>query len=149
MLERDVVVSYETIRRWCTKFGQAHANQLRRQRSRPGNKWHLHEVLIRINGKLYSRWRAVDRDCNVRDALVQSGRNASAAERFFRKLLKRLEYVQWVIVIDKPASYQVARREMLASVEHCRSKYLNNRVENSHQSTRKSWLHRSVVADRA
>ena len=41
MLVRGVVVSYETIRRWCAKFGQAHANQLRRRRPRPGDKWHL------------------------------------------------------------------------------------------------------------
>ena len=36
MLVRGVAVSYETIRRWCDKFGQAYANQLRRRRPRPG-----------------------------------------------------------------------------------------------------------------
>ena len=41
MLQRGVVVSYETIRQWCAKFGQAYANQLRRRRPRPGDKWHL------------------------------------------------------------------------------------------------------------
>ena len=41
MLERGVVVSYETVRRWCLKFGQAYANGLRRRRPGPGNKWHL------------------------------------------------------------------------------------------------------------
>lgn len=41
MLERGVVVSHETIRRWCNKFGEAYANQLRRRRARPGDKWHL------------------------------------------------------------------------------------------------------------
>jgi hypothetical protein len=46
MLARGVVVSYETIRRWCAKFGQAYANQLRRRRPRPGDKWHLDEVFI-------------------------------------------------------------------------------------------------------
>ena len=51
MLERGVVVSYETIRRWCAKFGQAYANQLRRRRPRPGDKWHVDEVFIRINAR--------------------------------------------------------------------------------------------------
>ena len=41
-----------------------------------------------------------------------------------------------VIVTDKLASYQVAHRELLPSVQHRRSKYLNNRAENSHQPTR-------------
>ncbi len=50
MLARGVVVSYETIRAWCAKFGQAYANQLRRRRPRPGDKWHLDEVFVNING---------------------------------------------------------------------------------------------------
>jgi putative transposase len=50
MLERGVAVSYETIRRWCAKFGPAYASGLRRRRPRPGDKWHCDEVFIRING---------------------------------------------------------------------------------------------------
>ena len=69
------------------------------------------------------------------DILVQSRRNAVAAKRFFRKLLKGLRYVPRVLVTDKLASYQVAARELLPSVTHRRSKYLN-RAENSHQPTR-------------
>ena len=42
-----------------------------------------------------------------------------------------------VIVTDKLASYQVAHRELLPSVTHRRSKYLNNRAENSHQPFRR------------
>ncbi len=93
MLARGVVVSYETIRCWCAKFGQAYANQLRRRRPRPGDKWHLDEVFVKVNGKLCYLWRAVDQDGNVLDVLVQSRRNAQAAERFLRKLLKGLRYV--------------------------------------------------------
>ncbi|WP_043782594.1 IS6 family transposase [Rhodococcus sp. JVH1] len=136
MLERGVVVSYETIRRWCAKFGQAYANQLRRRRSRPGDTWHLDEVFIRINGTQHYLWRAVDQHGNVLDVLIQSRRNGNAAKRFFRKLLERPAYVPRVIVTDKLGSYQVTHREIMASVEHRRSKYLNNRAENSHQPTR-------------
>jgi putative transposase len=136
MLARGVAVSYETIRRWCAKFGQAYANQLRRRRPRPGDKWHLDEVFIRINGRLRYLWRAVDQHGNVLDVLVQSHRNAVSARRFFRKLLKGLRYVPRVLVTDKLGSYQVAHRELMSSVEHRRSRYLNNRAENSHQPTR-------------
>ena len=65
MLVRGVVVSYETIRAWCAKFGQAYANQLRRRQPRPGDKWHLDEVFVKINGISGYLWRAVDRDGNV------------------------------------------------------------------------------------
>jgi putative transposase len=128
--------SYETIRRWCAKFGQAYANQLRRRRPRPGDKWHLDEVFVRINGRLRYLWRAVDQHGNVLDVLVQSHRNAVSARRFFRKLLEGLRYVPRVLVTDKLGSYQVAHRELMSSVEHRRSRYLNNRAENSHQPTR-------------
>ena len=91
---------------------------------------------MRINGKQCYLWRAVDQHGHVLDILVQSRRNAKAAKRFFRKLLKGLRYVPRVLVTDKLASYQPAHRELMASVEHRQSKYLNNRAENSHQPTR-------------
>ncbi|HEX8761685.1 MAG TPA: IS6 family transposase [Pseudonocardiaceae bacterium] len=136
MLARGVTVSHETIRQRTGKFGQAYANGLRRRRPRPGDKWHLDEVFIKINGKTHYLWRAVDQDGNVLDILVQSRRNAKAATRFFRKLLTGLRYVPRVLVTDKLASYPVAHRRLMRSVEHRRSKYLNNRAENSHQPTR-------------
>ena len=136
MLARGVVVSYETIRRWCAKFGPVYAAELRRRRPRPGDKWHLDEVFVRINGRLRYLWRAVDQNGTVLDILIQSRRNAKAAKKFFRKLLKGLRYVPRVIVTDKLPSYTVAHREIMPSVEHRRSKYLNNRAEQSHQPTR-------------
>jgi putative transposase len=136
MLERGIVVSHETVRQWCAKFGQAYANALRRRRPRPGDKWHLDEVYIKIAGQTHYLWRAVDQQGIVLDILVTSRRDTRAATRFFRKLLKGLEYVPRVLVTDKLASYGAARRRVLRSVEHRQSKYLNNRAENSHQPTR-------------
>ncbi|MFC7738838.1 DDE-type integrase/transposase/recombinase, partial [Roseomonas sp. GCM10028921] len=83
------------------------------------------EVFIRFRGKQHLLWRAVDRDGVVLDILVQSRRSAKVAERFFRKLLKGLQYVPRVIVTDKLRSYAVAKREILPSVEHRQSRYLN------------------------
>jgi putative transposase len=62
MLGRGVVVSYETVRRWCVKFGPAYARELRRRRPRPGDKWHLDEVFVKINGEQKYLWQAVDQD---------------------------------------------------------------------------------------
>ena len=134
---RGIVVSYETIREWGLRFGRLFANELKRRRPRPGDKWFMDEVFIRIRGKLHYLWRAVDQEGNVLDILVQSRRNARAAKRFFRKLLKGLQYVPRVIVTDKLRSYGVAKREILPGVEHRQSRYLNNRAEVSHQPTRR------------
>jgi putative transposase len=131
MLQRGVVVSHETVRRWCAKFGQTYANGLRRRRPRPGDTWHLDEVFIKIQSKIHYLWRAVDQDGTVLDILVTSRRDTKAATRFFRKLLKGLAYVPRVLVTDKLGSYRAARRTVLGSVEHRQSKYLNNRAESS------------------
>ncbi len=136
LAERGVIVTYETVRQWCRKFGQGYANALRRRRPRPGDKWHLDEVFISINGVQHYLWRAVDQDGTVLDILVQRQRNKAAAKQCFRKLLKGLAYVPRVLITDKRASYDAARREVLPSVEHRRHKGLNNRAENSHQPTR-------------
>ncbi len=133
---RGVEVSYETIRQWCLKFGQAYANKLRRRRPRPGNKWHLDEVVLKIKGEQCYLWRAVDQERVILDILVQSRRNTRAATRFFKKLLKGLEYVPGVIITDKLRSYGAAKKELLPKVEHRQHKRLNNRAENSHQPTR-------------
>jgi putative transposase len=136
MLQRGVVVSYEIIRQWCAKFGQVYANRLLRRRARPGDIWHLDEVFIRINDTIHYLWRAVNQHGNVLDVVVQSRRNALAAKKFFRRLRKGLRYVPRVLVTDKLASCGPAHREVMPSVEHGQSKYLNNRAENSHQPTR-------------
>jgi putative transposase len=136
MAARGVVLTYETVRQWCRKFGQHAAKQLRRRRAQTGDKWHLDEVFLKINGKLHYLWRAVDQEGNVLDILVQSRRNKQAAKKFFRKLLKGCQYRPRVLITDKLASYGAAKHELLPSVEHRQHKRLNNRAENSHQPTR-------------
>ncbi|WP_456340005.1 IS6 family transposase [Streptomyces europaeiscabiei] len=136
MLERGIVVSYETVRRWCAKFGQTYANALRRRQPRPGDTWHLDEVFIKIHGEQKYLWRAVDQDGTVLDILVQNHRDKAAARRFFRRLLKKTGAVPRVVVTDKLRSYGAAHREVMPSVKHRSHRGLNNRAENSHQPTR-------------
>jgi putative transposase len=136
MAARGVLLTYEAVRYWCRKFGQTYANQLRRRRPRPDDKWHLDEVLLTINKVRHYLWRAVDQDGNVLDILVQRRRNKAAAKKFFRKLLKGCQYVPRVLITDKLKSYGAAKRELLPGVEHRQHRYLNNRAENSHQPTR-------------
>ena len=136
LASRGIVVSYEAIRELARQVGQIYANDLHRRRPQPGDKWHLDEVFLKINGKLHYLWRAVDQYGNVLDILVTSRRNKQAAQRFFRKILKRCQYAPRIIVTDKLASYGAAKREILPSVEHRQHKGLNNRAENAHQPTR-------------
>jgi len=136
-----VVVSHETTRDWGLRFGQMFAKALRRRRPRPGDKWSMDEVFIRIRGKQHHLWRAVDQDGHVLDILVQSRRSATAAKRFFRKLLKGLQYTPRVIVAGKLRRYAATKCEILPGVEPRQSRCLNNRAEVSHQPARRRERH--------
>ena len=134
---RGIIVSHETVRQWALKFGQDFANQIRRRLPGAGDKWHLDEVAINIAGATHWLWRAVDQHGIVLDVLVQSRRDAKAAKRLLRKLLKRQGRAPRVMITDKLASYAAAKQDLLPSLEHRRHKGLNNRAENSHQPTRR------------
>jgi putative transposase len=133
---RGVFVTYETVRRWCDKFGKQFADGIRRRRARTGDKWHLDEVFLKINGVTHYLWRAVDQNGVVLDILVQPKRDRFAAMRFFRRLLVAAGRRPRVIVTDKLRSYAAARRIVMPGVAHRQHRYLNNRAENSHQATR-------------
>jgi putative transposase len=134
---RGIAVSHETVRQWALKFGQSFAKQIRRRLPAPGDKWHLDEVVISIAGRKRWLWRAVDQHGIVLDILVQSRRNAKAAKRLLRKLLKKQGVAPRVLITDKLASNSAARREIMPGVEHRQHRGLNNRAENSHQPTRR------------
>ena len=95
------------------------------------------QVVICIAGRKHWLWRAVDQHGVVLDVLVQSRRNATAAKRLLRKLLKKQGAAPRVMITDKLASYAAAKKAVMPSVEHRQHKGLNNRAENSHQPTRR------------
>lgn len=134
---KGMIVTHKTIRLWAEKFGRDYANKVRRRTPRLGDKWYLDEVVITINDKKHWLWRAVDQDGFVLDVLVQSRRNAKAARRLIRKLLKQQGCTPRVMITDKLRSYGAAKREIIPGVEHRQHKGLNNRAENSHQPTRR------------
>jgi putative transposase len=136
LAERGVIVSYEAIRSWCAKFGPEYARKARRRRGQLGDSWFLDEVFVTIRGERHYLWRAVDQDGDVIDILVQRRRDAGAAKRFFRKLLKGHGSEPRWLITDKLKSYSAAHRSVMPSVEHVTVRYANNRAEVSHQPSR-------------
>ena len=131
-----ITVSYETIRRWCRKFGTEYARALKRRQGRLGDMWYLNELFVTIQGQRQNLWRAIDQDGDVIDILVQPRRDQRAAERFFRKILKRQEREPRRLVTDKLRSYEAALRSIMPSVVHDTERYANNRAEVSHEKIR-------------
>ena len=83
LFERGVIVTYETIRCWCKKFGKGFAHRVKAVRRKPGSTWRLDEMLITRRGEPYLLWRAVDEHGTALDILLQKRRDKAAAKRFF------------------------------------------------------------------
>ena len=132
LAQRGIEASYETIRCWTLKFGQAFARNLRRSRPKSTGRWHLDEMVVKIGGKRMWLWRAVDGEGEVLDMLVQRRRNTGAALRLLRKLLKNQGIHPETIVTDKLASYGAATRELGCNCHRPGRMLDNNRAENSH-----------------
>jgi putative transposase len=137
LAQRGLDISYESVRRWFLKFGQPIARNLRSKRPKPSDYWHLDEMVIVIRKKRHWLWRAVDNEGEVLDFLVQSKRNAKAAKRLLRKLLKKQGCAPARMITDKLQSYPVAFRSIGLTAEHIDNKRSNNRAENSHQPVRR------------
>ncbi|HYS66657.1 MAG TPA: IS6 family transposase [Paraburkholderia sp.] len=140
LFERGVVVSYETVRRWCDKFGAGFAHRVKVVRRKPGRTWHLDEMFVVLRGEPYVLWRAVDEHGAELDILLQKRRDSAAAERFFKRALRSCP-VPRRIVTDQLRSYSAAKSRIpeLANVRHVFVKAaarVNNRAENSLQPTR-------------
>ena len=136
LAQRGILVSYESIRLWCIKFGQRYARRLKRQHQGFGDTFYIDEVFVKINGKQQYLWRAVDQDGEIVDVFLQSRRDGAAAKRFFKRLLQRHGGEPGEIVTDKLQSYGVAQRELIPDTIHNTAQYANNRAELSHQPTR-------------
>lgn len=118
------------------KFGTVIAADLRRTRPEPSDHWLLDEMVISVQRERYWLWRAVDNEGEVLNLLVQSRRNAKAAKKLMKKLLKLLGFAPSRIVTDKLRSYPAAFRAIGLVAEHDRALRANNRAENSDQPGR-------------
>ena len=136
LAQRGIIVSYESIRLWCIKFGRIYARRLKRRHTGYGDTFFMDEVFVKINGKQQYLWRAVDQEGEVVDVFLQSRRDGVAAKRFFKRLLRRQDEEPRQIVTDKLRSYGVAQRALIPETIHNTAQYANNRAELSHQPTR-------------
>jgi putative transposase len=136
LARRGVVVTHESIRLWCNKFGPLYARRLRHRHRGYGDTFFMDEVFVTIAGRRHYLWRAVDQDSDVVDVYLQTCRNVEAAKRFFRRLLRSHGTSPRKIVTDKLGSYGVARRALMPETIHSNDRYANNRAELSHQPTR-------------
>ncbi|MER9540455.1 IS6 family transposase [Mesorhizobium sp. M0006] len=133
---RGIIVTHQTVRSCAQKFGRHFAQEINISRL-PGRQMASRRMCRGYQCKKQWLWRAVDQDGFVLEVLVQSRRNAKAAKRLMRKLLKAQGRTPRIMITDKLRSYDAAMRDLMPGVEHRSHTGLNNRAENSHQPTRR------------
>jgi putative transposase len=136
LAERGVIVTRESIRLWCIKFGAIYARRLKRWHGDYGDTFYIDEVFVKIQGQQQYLWRAVDQDGDVVDVYLQKKRDGAAAKRFFKRFLRNQGGEPRKIVTDKLRSYGVAHRDLMPEAIHSTKQYENNRAERSHEATR-------------
>ncbi len=139
--ERGIDFSHETVRFWWNRFGPMFAAEIRRKRVDRMRafstwRWHLDEVFVKVNGERRYLWRAVDHEGEVLEAVVAKRRDGRAALKPLKKLMKRYGRPA-EIVTDRLPSYRAAMRELGSPDKQTTGRWLNNRIENSHQPFRR------------
>ena len=95
-------------------------------------------MFVRIGGKVMYLWRAVDAEGEVLEVLVQARRDAVAARKLMRKLLRKQGIAPTAWATDKCPAYGAALRDLrLDGIAHLPGKRQNNRAESSHVPVRR------------
>jgi putative transposase len=110
LAQRGIIISRESIRLWCDKFGSKYSARLRKTHQGYGDTFFIDEVFVKIDGKQHYLWRALNQDGEIVDVFLQKWRNAKAAKRFFVRLLRKHKGGPRKIVTDKLHSYDIAHR---------------------------------------
>jgi putative transposase len=140
LFERGIDICHETVRFWWNRFGPKFAAEIRKRRVHQQCysqwRWHVDEAFVRINGKMFYLWRAVDHEGKVLEVFATKRRDRHAALAFLKRVMKRYGR-PGTIVTDRLRSYGAAMKEIGNVSSHKCGRWLNNRAENSHQPFRR------------
>jgi transposase-like protein len=139
MLERGLTVDHTTVYRWVQAYAPELDKRCRPHLLKTNDSWRVDETYIEVQGEWKYLYRAVDSEGNTLGFMLSAKRDARAAERFFRKVLKAVHnQTPRVINVDKNAAYPPAIDSLKTKLfgetpELRRVKYLNNIVEQDHR----------------
>jgi IS6 family transposase len=140
MLERGLSVDHTTVFRWVQRYAPELDQRCRPHLKPTNDSYRVDETYIKIKKVWHYLYRAVDSEGQTLDFLLSPTRDATAAKKFFRKVLGASHTVTpRVITVDKNAAYPPAVSDLQQEgslPESCQlrqSKYLNNVVEQDHR----------------
>jgi len=140
MRERNLTVDYTTIYRWVQKYALELEKRIRPHLRLTNDSYRIDETYVKIKGKWYYLYRAVDSPGQTIDFMLSAKRDTKAAKRFFRKMLKASQHQSpRIINVDRNNAYPPAVEELkkegvfpvTSQLRQC--KYLNNILEQDHR----------------
>ena len=146
LAERGILVNRSTIYRWFIQYGPALRKKLRRyQFIRIDSSWQLDETYVKVKGKWYYLYRAINKRGETLDFYFSHKRNKEAAYQFLRRCLRHysIDNQPKTLNTDKHSSYAnaIARLKnegkLREDVEQRQVKYLNNGIESDHAPIKK------------
>jgi putative transposase len=140
-LIRGYEFSHETVRDWETRFASLLADQVRRRRKgMVGRCWHVDETYVKVSGRWYYLYRAIDQEGQLIDSMLSPNRDMAAAQRFFQSAKAVAGQSPEQVTTDGHDSYPRAIAEVLGKhVKHRCSRYKNNVIEQDHRGIKQRY----------
>jgi IS6 family transposase len=140
MRERGLSLDHTTIYRWVQAYAPELEKRIRPHLRLTSDSYRVDETYVKIKGEWKYLYRAVDSAGQTIDFMLSAKRDARAAKRFFRKMLKAASHSSpRVINVDKNQAYPPAVEQLKeegtfpnrTQLRQC--KYLNNLIEQDHR----------------
>lgn len=145
MAERGHSVDHSTVHRWGVHFSPQLLKCFQQRKRAVTGRWHLDETYIKVRGQWMYLYRAIDSVGDTVEFLFSEHRDLSAAKRFLRKAFARHGRPDRIIIDGSQTNHETIvssdtenrlrdrSRRSLKPIRICKSKYLNNRIEQDHR----------------
>ncbi len=138
--ERGVPIDHATIQRWVVKYSPLLEEAFQRRKRPVWVSWRMDETYVRVKGRWYYLYRAVDKHGQTIDFLLTEHRDTEAALRFLKKAIRRHGLPEMITIDGSEANAAAIKRynqEHGTAIAIRQVKYLNNIVEQDHRGVKR------------
>jgi transposase, IS6 family len=131
LAERGIEVDHVTVYRWVQRFTPLLADAARPCRHAVGDRWLVDETYVKVSGRWWYVYRAIDQCGQVIDVYVSARRDTRAARRFFTTAV-RAHGEPSEVMTDRAWALRVVIDALLPAAFHNTAQYANTRIEADH-----------------
>jgi transposase-like protein len=132
LAERGIEVDHVSVYRWVQRFAPEFAEAARARQHIIGDRWHVDETYLKVDGSWRYLFRAIDQFGQVIDVFLSPRRDAGAARRFFERAIGRTRVSPVEVTTDRYRVFPRVLDELLPAAFHDTEVNANNRIETDH-----------------